>query len=175
MGFDPWNCTMKIRKSIGTQTPNMEFTWECEGSFPHTLWHSWEHEMWLPSFPLGLQPCNPFALVANPRLGLRQFGSMKEWTSHFLTLPRAWNVTPGLHFWLAPLQALVLVASQKLRLWHNKNGARCKRLRLWMKITNNLKCYKQCKMYWLHGIISIPKGHMLICGEWVVYGSTHTF
>ncbi len=27
-----------------------------------------------------------------------------------------------------------------------KNGARCKRLRMWMKITNNLIWYKQCKM-----------------------------
>jgi hypothetical protein len=33
--------------------PKWEFTWECEGSFPHTLLHSQEHEMWLPSFPLG--------------------------------------------------------------------------------------------------------------------------
>jgi hypothetical protein len=37
MGFDPYNCTLKIWKSIGTPTPNMEFTWACEGSFPHTL------------------------------------------------------------------------------------------------------------------------------------------
>jgi hypothetical protein len=45
MGFDPYNYAMKIRESIGTPIPNMEFTWECEGSFLHILWHSWEHEM----------------------------------------------------------------------------------------------------------------------------------
>jgi len=26
----------------------------------------------IPKLPLGLQPCNPFALVTSPRLGLRQ-------------------------------------------------------------------------------------------------------
>ncbi len=38
--------------------------------------------------------------------------------SHFPTLPRAWNVTPRLHSWLAPLLALALVASLRLGLWH---------------------------------------------------------
>jgi hypothetical protein len=57
MGFDPYNRPLKIQKSIGTPTPKWEFIWECEGSFPHTLLHSQEHEMWLPGFPLGLQPC----------------------------------------------------------------------------------------------------------------------
>jgi len=36
--------------------------------------------------------------------------------SHFLTFPWTWNVTPGLHFWPAPLQALTLVANPRLRL-----------------------------------------------------------
>jgi len=55
MVFDPYNRPLKIRKSIGTLT----FIWECEGSFPHTLLHSREHEMWPPGFPLGPQPCKP--------------------------------------------------------------------------------------------------------------------
>jgi len=38
--------------------------------------------------------------------------------SHFATFPGAWNVTLGFHSWLAPLQALALVASPSLRLWH---------------------------------------------------------
>jgi len=38
--------------------------------------------------------------------------------SHSLTLPRAWNVTPRLHYWLAPLQALALFTSPRLRLWN---------------------------------------------------------
>jgi hypothetical protein len=36
--------------------------------------------------------------------------------SHFLTLPKAWNVTFGLHFWFTPLQAFALVLSPNLRL-----------------------------------------------------------
>jgi hypothetical protein len=43
MSFDPYNCILKIWESIGTLIPNMEFTWECEGSFPHTFWHSQKH------------------------------------------------------------------------------------------------------------------------------------
>jgi hypothetical protein len=39
--------------------------------------------------------------------------------SHPLTLLGAWNVTPGIHFWLAPAQALTLVVSSRLRLWHS--------------------------------------------------------
>jgi hypothetical protein len=62
MGFDPWNHFLKIPKSMGTPTPifpKWEFTWECEGSFYHTLLHSWERKMWLSDFPLGPQPCKP--------------------------------------------------------------------------------------------------------------------
>ncbi len=36
--------------------------------------------------------------------------------SHSPTLSRAWNVTPALHIWLAPLQALALVVSPRLGL-----------------------------------------------------------
>ncbi len=38
--------------------------------------------------------------------------------SHSPTLPWTWNVIFGLHSWLAPLQALALVASPRLRLQH---------------------------------------------------------
>jgi hypothetical protein len=55
MGFDPCNRPLKIWESIGTPT----FIWECEGSFPHTLLHSREHEMWPLGFLLGPQPCKP--------------------------------------------------------------------------------------------------------------------
>jgi hypothetical protein len=40
MGFDPYNRPMKIWECIGTPTPKLlkwEFTWECEGSFPHSF------------------------------------------------------------------------------------------------------------------------------------------
>ncbi len=38
--------------------------------------------------------------------------------SHSLALTRAWNVTPGLHTWPTPSQALAFVASLRLRLQH---------------------------------------------------------
>ncbi len=38
--------------------------------------------------------------------------------SHYLTLPKAWNVTPELHSQLVPLQSLAMVANPKLRSWH---------------------------------------------------------
>jgi hypothetical protein len=44
MGFYLCNCSLKILESI-RELLKWEFTWECEGSFPHTLLHSWEHEM----------------------------------------------------------------------------------------------------------------------------------
>jgi hypothetical protein len=55
----------------GLQLPKWELPWKCEGSFLHTFLHSWEHEMWLPSFLLSPHPCKPFALVASPMLGSR--------------------------------------------------------------------------------------------------------
>jgi len=38
--------------------------------------------------------------------------------SHSPTLPRAWNVTPKLHSWPAPLQALILITNLRLGLQH---------------------------------------------------------
>jgi hypothetical protein len=44
-----------------------------------------------------------------------------------------------------------------------------------MKITNKLKFNKQCKVLMAKpGFVSIPNGHIPLCGEWVMYGSTHT-
>jgi len=37
----------RFRSPSKLQFPKWELTWECEGSFPHTLLLSWEHEMWL--------------------------------------------------------------------------------------------------------------------------------
>ncbi len=37
MGFDPCNRTLKFGSPFGLQFPQWEFTWECEGSFPHAL------------------------------------------------------------------------------------------------------------------------------------------
>jgi len=70
LGFDACNHFLNIRESIGTPIPKVGVPLGVWRSIPHTLLHSREHATWLSSFPLGLQPCNPFALVANPRLGL---------------------------------------------------------------------------------------------------------
>ncbi len=51
----------------------------------------------------------------------------------------------------------------------------CKRLRMWMKITNNLKWYDNLKWQRLPYIFSIFNGHMPLGGEWVVSGLTHTY
>ncbi len=59
MSFEPCNRVLKIWESLWIPIPNMEFIWECEGSFLHTFWHSREHEMWLLGFPLSPQPCKP--------------------------------------------------------------------------------------------------------------------
>jgi len=71
MDFDPYNHSLEIQKSIKTPTPSFElqflkceFTWECGGSIPHTFPHSWEHEMWLPSFILGSHLRKPNAREA---------------------------------------------------------------------------------------------------------------
>jgi hypothetical protein len=70
LGFCSCNHFLNIRESIETPTSNMEFTLECEGSFPHTLLHSQGHENATPELNLGLHPCKPFALVMCPKLRL---------------------------------------------------------------------------------------------------------
>jgi hypothetical protein len=59
MGFGPFNFSLKIQKSTNTPTPKMGAHLVCEGSFSHTLLHSWEHEMWLPGFTISPHPCKP--------------------------------------------------------------------------------------------------------------------
>ncbi len=72
MSFDPWNRFLKFQKSTETPSPKVKVAlgvWEFTP--PH-----------FPTFPgvcdvtpklfLGPHPCNPFALVASPKLGLRQ-------------------------------------------------------------------------------------------------------
>ncbi len=49
----------KFRSPLRLQFPKWEFTWECGGSFPHTLLHSREHEMLLMCFTLGPNLCKP--------------------------------------------------------------------------------------------------------------------
>jgi len=52
-----------------------------------------------------------------PKLGVH-LGVWGFIPSHSLALPKAWNLTPRLHFWPALSQALALVRSPRLGLWH---------------------------------------------------------
>jgi hypothetical protein len=49
----------RFRSPFGTLIPKMGVHLGMWGSFPHTLLHSREHEMWLPGFLLGPHPCKP--------------------------------------------------------------------------------------------------------------------
>jgi len=60
MSFDPCNHPLKIWKSIGIPTPKMGVHLGCEGSFPHILLHSREHEMWLSGSILARAFTNPY-------------------------------------------------------------------------------------------------------------------
>jgi hypothetical protein len=62
----------RFNSSSGFQLPKWEFTWECGGSFFHTLAHSLEHKMWFLSFHSWPAPSQALALVTNPRLKLWQ-------------------------------------------------------------------------------------------------------
>jgi hypothetical protein len=62
--------------------------------------------------PLKIQK---FIKTPTPKMGAN-LGVWEFISSHFPTLLGAWNVTPGLHSWPTPLQALALVANPKLRL-----------------------------------------------------------
>ncbi len=72
--------------------------------------------------PMGFAPTIPIWIFRNPS-GF-QFPKCRElaWEcggvipSHSPTFPRTWNVTPNLHTWPTPLQALALVASPRLGL-----------------------------------------------------------
>ncbi len=63
MGFDPYNCSLKIWKSIGTPTPKMGAhlgVWVFIFTLSYTL-----------RLPYSHAPLQALALVASPRLGLR--------------------------------------------------------------------------------------------------------
>jgi len=91
--FGPFCRTLNIQESRRTPNPQL---WKCWASPPHLA-------------KVGLQQ--------TPKVGAH----LGEWgfiPSHSLALPRAWNVTLGLHIWPAPLRALALVTSPRLRLRH---------------------------------------------------------
>ncbi len=75
--FDPSNCSMKFRESTGTPSPNLGVAlgvWRLTPSHSPTLLGVSDVT---PMLPLGPHPCNPFALVASPKLGLRH-GELRQ-------------------------------------------------------------------------------------------------
>jgi hypothetical protein len=70
MGFDPYNCSLKIQESIGTPSPKVGAhlgMWRFIPSHFPTLLGAWNVILELYFWPAPLQA---LALVASPRLGL---------------------------------------------------------------------------------------------------------
>ncbi len=73
MGFDPCNCFLKIRESIGTLTPKVRAHFGVWGFIPShfpTLPRAWNV---IPSLHTWPAPSQALALIASLRLGLQQF------------------------------------------------------------------------------------------------------
>ncbi len=80
MGFDPCNCALKIWESIwDSNSPCWEFPWECEGSFPHTLYTL--GNMWCDS-RISLLARN----LATPCLGREPKARVMTFTLHYHSL-----------------------------------------------------------------------------------------
>ncbi len=62
--------------------------------------------------------------------------------SYTLNLPGAWNVTPELHSWPAPLQAFTLVTSPRLGLWHLHNLFKLHNIQQHIKLQKQLYSQK---------------------------------
>jgi hypothetical protein len=72
MGFDPYNCSLKIREFIKTPTPKVGAHLRVCRFIPShffTLLRAWNVTCGLHSWPT---PSQALALVTSPRLGLRQ-------------------------------------------------------------------------------------------------------
>ncbi len=75
---------------------------------------------------MGFDPCNCFLKIwesiktLTPKMGTH-LGRWRFIPSHSPTFPGAWDVTLGLPYWPAPLQALTLVVSPRLRLQQEVN------------------------------------------------------
>jgi hypothetical protein len=76
--FDPSNRSLKFRESTGTPSSNLEVTlgvWRFTSSHSLTLPGVFNVT---PERPFGPHPCNPFALVASPKLELRHI-AFQQW------------------------------------------------------------------------------------------------
>jgi hypothetical protein len=74
--------------------------------------------------PMSSDPCNCLLKIWEsiwspiPKMGVH-LGVWRFIPSHFFAFLGAWNVTPGLPYWPTTLQALALIASPRLGLWHD--------------------------------------------------------
>jgi len=71
LNFDPWNCSLKFWESTETPSPKVGVAlgvWGFTPSHFPTLLGVCDVT---PELSLGLDPCNPFALVVSPKLGLQ--------------------------------------------------------------------------------------------------------
>jgi len=90
---------------------------------------------------MGFDICNHFLKIQEsirtptPKVGTH-LGMWRFIPSHSLALSGAWNVTLGLPSWPTPSQALVLVVSPRLRLWHNTQMSFCSFIGLYILHTN---------------------------------------
>jgi hypothetical protein len=85
--FDPSNRSLKFQESTGTPSPNLGVilgVWRFTPSHSPTLPGVSDVT---PGLPLGPHPCNPFALVTSPKLGLRQRRA-KQARHHLLHLKK---------------------------------------------------------------------------------------
>jgi hypothetical protein len=86
MGFEPCNCLLKIRESIGSPIPKMGVhlgMWGFIPSHSFALLGAWNVTLELPSWPTTLQA---LALVANPRLGLQHLWTNTIYVVWFSTI-----------------------------------------------------------------------------------------
>jgi len=72
LSFDPWNYSLKFRESTGTPSPKVGVALGVWGFIPsHFLTLPGVCDV-TPGLPFGPHFCNPFALVASPKLRLQQ-------------------------------------------------------------------------------------------------------
>jgi hypothetical protein len=90
LSFDPSNCSLKFWKSIKTPSPKVGVTlgvWELTPSHFPTLLGICDVTLEL---PLGLHPCNPFALVTSPKL--RLWDQMQDENKPMLVFADLWRL-----------------------------------------------------------------------------------
>jgi hypothetical protein len=94
---------------------------------------------------------------------------LKVWgfiPSHSPTFPGAWIVIPGLHSWPAPLQALALVVSLRLRLWNYYN--------LPTHLTTTYLCtYPPIYLRTYYNLLTYPPTYELLPTYLPIYPPTH--